>query len=365
MRIIPKICLAAALTCMAQTCWSDPVAPAPTPNTANTVLPADDQKQAAFDAVQHLRSATTMPEIADALTNKSAAQMAIIEALGLSLVAGFQAMGTKNPDPNFSKDLVTYLNGFGLNDKTMPKGSLDNLPVSATSRGRDLLKGLVPFDTRVQKLSSQSSPTPPVTDYPADPTGYKMTVIDPTTVKITVLSPKAGSQLPSTFYARSEDGVWRVDLGDPTKGAGISSSSSTPDGSSYKETPGAAAKKLFDAVQNDDLHTVKVILTAHPALMEARDDQGATPLISVAFWDHLDVAQFLVSRHASINAKDNTGTTALMNASSFDHIEIAKFLIARGAGINQKDDFDKTALDQAKQMNHPEIINLLQSHGAK
>jgi hypothetical protein len=125
MRIIPKICLAAAITCMAQACWSDPVAPPSAPNTAITVLPADPQKQAAFDAVQRLRAATTMPEIADALTNKSAAQVAIIEALGLSLVAGFQAMGTKNPDPNFSKDLVAYLNGFGLNDKTMPKGSLD------------------------------------------------------------------------------------------------------------------------------------------------------------------------------------------------------------------------------------------------
>jgi len=362
MRISTTFAIVTAFACLAPCALADNNTPAPAA-TSGPTFTFDAEKQGSFAAIQQFRSAKSTTEFATVLTNSSAAQLAVIESIGIALIAGFQSMGEKQTDPNLSKDLTAYLNGYGLNDNTMPKNSLAGLPASATSHGREMLAGLVPFEQRADKLSTDSKITPPAAGWPADQSGYKMTYLAPDAVKVTVVGPNTATQMPKTFTTKYEDGAWRIDLGDLTKTAQVSPSSGPS--TSYPKTPGAAAAKLFDAVKNDDIHGVKTILAAHPALIEARDDQGQTPLIAVGFWDHLDVAQFLVAHHANVNAHDNTGTTALMQAASFDHLETAQLLLAHGAAVNQKDDFGHTALDQAKQMKNADVEKLLVSHGAK
>ena len=362
MRISTRFAIVAAVACLAPSALADNDAPAPTA-ASTPVFTLDAKKQGSFDAIQQLRSAKSSIDFSKVLSNNTAAQMAVIESMGIALIAGFEGMGEKQPDPNLSKDLMAYLNGYGLNEKTMPKNSLANLPASAALHGREMLAGIAPFELRAEKLSTDSKMTAPAAGWPADQSGYKMTDLGPDAVKVTVIGPNTAVQMPKTFTTKYEDGAWRVDLGDLTKMAQVTPSNGPS--TSYPKTPGAAAAKLFDAVKNDDIHGIKVILNSHPALIEARDDQGQTPLIAVGFWDHLDVAQFLVAHHASVNAHDNTGTTALMQAASFDHLETAQLLIAHGAAVNQKDDFGHTALDQAKQMKNDDVEKLLVSHGGK
>ena len=66
-----------------------------------------------------------------------------------------------------------------------------------------------------------------------------------------------------------------------------------------------------------------------------------------------------------VNAKDEEGGTPLHFATGWDHKEIVELLIDAGADVNAKDDVGDTPLDVAIQLKRTEIGNLLRKHGAK
>ncbi len=367
MRISTRLAVVAALACMAPGAIADTNVQTPPAPTTSPSFTFDQEKQGSLRVIQQFRACKSSSEISALLTNSSAAQMAVIECTGIGLVAGFQSMSDKPKDPNLIKDLTAFLNGYGLNDKTMPKNSLANLPASAMAHGREMLAGLGPFELRVDKLSTDVKVEPPFSGWPADTNGYKMIYLSPDSLKVTVTGPITAAQMPTTFTTKYEEGAWRIDFGDMTKMAQARPSGGDVSGTdkSHAKTPGAAAAKLFEAVKNDDLPEVKGLLASHPSLIEARDDQGQTPLLADSFWDHQDIAKYLLTHHASVDAKDNIGTTALMQAASFDHVATAQLLLAHGASVNAKDDFGHTALNSAKQMKNDDMVKLLRSHGGK
>lgn len=335
----------------------------PNETSQPAILTFNQEQQDAFNALMKMRSARTLPEIADALTNRSAAQVGIIESLGFEFIVGFQGIGSsKSASSTFTNDLAAYLKGYNLTDKSMPGNDLSHLPPAFVARGREFLTGLAPFSARVDKMSSGSSDLPPVSTLPSVPAGYRMLVNDPNNVTITLLKPIG--EMPSTLYARNEDGAWRIDMRDIGKMAGVSSSNQQQS-PNHPQTAGADAAKLFDAVKNGDADAVSAILRRKPALIEARDDQGDTPIIAECFWGSIDVVRVLVVHGAAVNAVDNTGTTALMQAATFDKADIVRYLIAHGAKINAKDDFGKTALDNAKDQKLPDMVAFLKMHGAE
>ena len=62
--------------------------------------------------------------------------------------------------------------------------------------------------------------------------------------------------------------------------------------------------------------------------VEAKDDDGNTPII-LASWDgHLEVVKYLHEEcHANVEAKDNDGWTPIILASEKGHLEVVKYLI--------------------------------------
>jgi ankyrin repeat protein len=66
-----------------------------------------------------------------------------------------------------------------------------------------------------------------------------------------------------------------------------------------------------------------------------------------------------------VNAKDEDGVTPLHEAALWGHNEVAELLIANGAEVNAKDDDDQTALDSAIKDKHTETADLLRKHGGK
>ena len=66
-----------------------------------------------------------------------------------------------------------------------------------------------------------------------------------------------------------------------------------------------------------------------------------------------------------MNAKDDDGSTPLFNAAVGDHKEIADLLIVKGADVNAKDDVGDTPLDVAIQLKQTETAGLLHKHGGK
>lgn len=95
------------------------------------------------------------------------------------------------------------------------------------------------------------------------------------------------------------------------------------------------AQSLIDAVQQDDISTIKTLL-AKGVDVNAKDNYGATALM-YAFQDgHSEIVKTLLDNGADVNAKDNNGKTALMAASLKGHSEIVKTLLGKGADVNGK-----------------------------
>jgi len=68
---------------------------------------------------------------------------------------------------------------------------------------------------------------------------------------------------------------------------------------------------------------------------------------------------------ADVNAKEDDGWTPLQFAAKYGHKEVAELLIAKGADVNAKTNEGYTPLDRAIQRKNIETADLLRKHGAK
>ena len=66
-----------------------------------------------------------------------------------------------------------------------------------------------------------------------------------------------------------------------------------------------------------------------------------------------------------MNAKTDNGVTPLHTSAGLGHKEIVELLIAKGADVNAKDADSKTPLDRAIMFRIDEIADLLRKHGGK
>lgn len=110
---------------------------------------------------------------------------------------------------------------------------------------------------------------------------------------------------------------------------------------------------LLSAVHDGNVKNVKTLL-AQGASVNARDDDGRTPLMNASYVGETEwgfrpftVVELLLAHGADVNAKDKSGGTALMTAAATNSMEAVAFLIARGATVDAKDNIGQTALMHA------------------
>ncbi len=100
----------------------------------------------------------------------------------------------------------------------------------------------------------------------------------------------------------------------------------------------AARKGRFDAVQ---------LLLLKNADVDARDDWGITPLFRAAHNGQTPCAELLLKHHAAVNAQDNKGHTPLLAAVQRVHLLTAHALVRAGADANITNDSGISSLDLA------------------
>ena len=78
-------------------------------------------------------------------------------------------------------------------------------------------------------------------------------------------------------------------------------------------------------------------LPAAGAPVDAREQNGTTPLMAAALEGHRQVVELLLASGAAVNARTADGQTPLMYAAINGSPDIVNLLLARGADINARD----------------------------
>jgi len=113
-------------------------------------------------------------------------------------------------------------------------------------------------------------------------------------------------------------------------------------------------------------HTdVAELLIEQGADVMARNDRGMTPLHAAAHAGSAEAAELLLDHGAELEDRNNVaGATPLIVAAEQNNVAVAELLIARGADLSIPDRDGFTALTQAWAKQRTEMVRLLKRHGA-
>lgn len=101
---------------------------------------------------------------------------------------------------------------------------------------------------------------------------------------------------------------------------------------------------LGDAIQQNDVATVRTMLAEGASVNGPLDGGGKPPLVSAAELGHTEIVRLLLERGARIEAVDKDGDTALANAAWKGHAETVRLLLQNGANVNSASAFRNTPL---------------------
>jgi ankyrin repeat protein len=157
------------------------------------------------------------------------------------------------------------------------------------------------------------------------------------------------------------------------------------------DAPSAEAAALFDAIKAGEFERVKAMLTATPALIDARARTGESAIITAVYHRQKEIANLLVARGAPlsifeacaageiehverllaaeparVHAYSHDGWTPLHLAAFFGHAKLTELLLAGGAdpGAVSKNHNANTPLHAALAGNHKMAAGLLIGGGA-
>lgn len=123
--------------------------------------------------------------------------------------------------------------------------------------------------------------------------------------------------------------------------------------------------KLERAVQTANLKLLRIAIN-EGVDVNAKTDDGSTPLHSSTYHGHLEIVRYLIEEAgADVNAKDKVGDTPLHSSAYHGNLEIARYLIEKaGADIHARDKVGRTPLHLCAMRGHVKILIALIEAGA-
>lgn len=98
----------------------------------------------------------------------------------------------------------------------------------------------------------------------------------------------------------------------------------------------AGAEDIHSIVQQGDLSKTQIMIAKDPALLDAKTEDGRTPLHVAVTGGHKGLVEYLIREGADIDAQDQEGRTPLISAIMFKKPELAHKLIELGADVTIK-----------------------------
>lgn len=129
----------------------------------------------------------------------------------------------------------------------------------------------------------------------------------------------------------------------------------------------ALRKEMFKAAKTGNTERAAELLAQDASLIDAREEDGTTPLHYAAWKGHRDLAALLLDRGADVHAlKDNGhwGGTPLHAAAHANSKAVAELLIAHGADVRAVSGNGRSPLDETRIHNASAVAKLLGQHGA-
>lgn len=109
---------------------------------------------------------------------------------------------------------------------------------------------------------------------------------------------------------------------------------------------------------------LRELLVEEPALIQARNPEGETPMHQAAKYGELEALRFLIAQGGDVNASANQGVTPLHLAAGFGELETVKLLLEQGAEVDPKEAHGMTPIMAAQAQDHRAVIEVLRSAGA-
>jgi len=127
-----------------------------------------------------------------------------------------------------------------------------------------------------------------------------------------------------------------------------------------------AMMTLFEACAAGELERVERLVAADSQSVAAYSADGWTPLHLAAFFGHIRIAELLLANDADVAARsrNNNGNTPLHAALAGNHKMVAGLLIGRGGDVNATDAAGWRPLHLAAANNNLDAIKALVAQGA-
>jgi ankyrin repeat protein len=126
----------------------------------------------------------------------------------------------------------------------------------------------------------------------------------------------------------------------------------------------AQTQDILQAVQQNNLDTVKALLKENPEAVSSGDPFGRKPIHFAANAGNLEMVNYLLSQGADPKTLTNAGTSSLHYAALNGNVDIIKLFLEKGIELDIQNNQSATPFYYAAMQGHAEAVTYLLDQGA-